>query len=323
MYDGTSSNISTVGHRRWCLDPNMKATGFGHTGQYTSMISFDESYGDEQYPYSYIPWPAVNTPVEFFTGPWNVSVDGSQYTLDASKIKVTMETSAGKIYTLTSANKSITQGYFNVNTGGYGYGPAIIFTPGVSFRGGDKVTVTISGLTDKLGNPEEIKYTVNFFWMTEIPLRGIKLNQTRITLKPSKSYQLRATLNPTDNTEVTASDIVWSSSNEEVAGVDENGLVEAYSEGTAKITAEAGGKKACTVTVGDLSYSGGSGSSGGGGSSSGGGGGSGSGGGGGGGGGARPSGSGVKVTGSAGPGNVAAPANLPSYVVRGAWTVQL
>ena len=35
--DGDTSNIDRIGHRRWCLDPRMQATGFGHAGSDTRM----------------------------------------------------------------------------------------------------------------------------------------------------------------------------------------------------------------------------------------------------------------------------------------------
>ncbi len=64
MDDGDSGNIDRVGHRMWCLDPRMRSTGFGHSGIYTAMWSFDSYQNDAEYPYSYIPWPAQLKPVE-------------------------------------------------------------------------------------------------------------------------------------------------------------------------------------------------------------------------------------------------------------------
>jgi len=43
MNDSDPSNIDRVGHRRWCLNPGMKRTGFGKDEAYSAMWSFDES----------------------------------------------------------------------------------------------------------------------------------------------------------------------------------------------------------------------------------------------------------------------------------------
>ena len=55
------------------------------------------------------------------------------------------------------------------------------------------------------------------------------------------TFQLNATVYPEDATEQT---ITWSSSDESIATVDENGLVTGVSEGKATIIAAAGGKQA-------------------------------------------------------------------------------
>ena len=73
-----------------------------------------------------------------------------------------------------------------------------------------------------------------------------------ITLTPGGSKQLTATITPSD---ATIADILeWTSSNQNVAVVDANGLISAIGEGTATITAKAcdgsGVYATCTVNVG-------------------------------------------------------------------------
>ncbi|MCL2088900.1 MAG: Ig-like domain-containing protein [Oscillospiraceae bacterium] len=81
-----------------------------------------------------------------------------------------------------------------------------------------------------------------------VPIVSVNLNKTYIMLSPDSSETLTAVINPADTTEDTT--ITWESSNEDVAIVDEDGLVTAISGGTAVITATAGGKSAsCTVYV--------------------------------------------------------------------------
>lgn len=36
--------VTSLGHRRWCLNPSMAATGFGQRGRYSCMYSFDRSH---------------------------------------------------------------------------------------------------------------------------------------------------------------------------------------------------------------------------------------------------------------------------------------
>ena len=80
-----------------------------------------------------------------------------------------------------------------------------------------------------------------------VPVEGISLNFSTKTLKQYETLQLSATVTPVD---ATNAEITWSSSNSNIATVSGNGLVKAIDEGTAVITAQAGGKTAtCTITV--------------------------------------------------------------------------
>ena len=75
---------------------------------------------------------------------------------------------------------------------------------------------------------------------------SITLSNDKITLQPGKNRQISATL----NSEIIYKKIIWKSSNEDVATVDEDGVVYAKNNGTAIITARADGKTAsCTVYV--------------------------------------------------------------------------
>ena len=80
-----------------------------------------------------------------------------------------------------------------------------------------------------------------------VPVQSISLNKTETVIEQGETETLIATVTP-DNAD-DASSVVWSSSNESVAVV-EGGVVTAVFEGTATITASAGGKSAtCQVTV--------------------------------------------------------------------------
>lgn len=82
-----------------------------------------------------------------------------------------------------------------------------------------------------------------------IPVTGVSLNMTTLTLSPNETYLLQANVTPTS---ATNKGVTWSSNNTTVATVLSSGLVTAKAEGTAKITVTTidGNKTAeCTVTV--------------------------------------------------------------------------
>lgn len=81
----------------------------------------------------------------------------------------------------------------------------------------------------------------------EIKVKSISLSKTKYKLNVGERFRLIATINPSNATNKT---LKWSSSNESVATVDENGEVIAVSEGTAIITVKSGNITAiCTITV--------------------------------------------------------------------------
>ena len=83
------------------------------------------------------------------------------------------------------------------------------------------------------------------------PVSGVTINRTSLTLTIGGSAILAATVSPED---ATNKKVTWSSSNEAVAKVDQNGEVTGVKTGTATITVttEDGGKTAtCDVTVTD------------------------------------------------------------------------
>ncbi|MGZ4106709.1 MAG: Ig-like domain-containing protein, partial [Tumebacillaceae bacterium] len=84
-----------------------------------------------------------------------------------------------------------------------------------------------------------------------VPVTSIALNKTTATIEANDMQQLTATISPTTATNAT---VTWSSSNNNIATVDANGVVHAVSPGTAVITAtnnDVGTVRTakCTVTV--------------------------------------------------------------------------
>lgn len=80
-----------------------------------------------------------------------------------------------------------------------------------------------------------------------IPVESVSLDKTELKLAKGGNAKLTATVLPADATDKT---VTWTTSKDKVAAVAADGTVTAVGEGTAVITATAGGKTAqCTVTV--------------------------------------------------------------------------
>lgn len=82
---------------------------------------------------------------------------------------------------------------------------------------------------------------------TNIPVSSVSLSKTSAELEIGNTLQLTATVSPSNATDKS---VTWSSSNTTAATVTPTGFVAANAEGTANITATAGGKSAtCKITV--------------------------------------------------------------------------
>ena len=178
MEDGDSSNIDRLGHRRWLLNPSMKATGFGYYNNYTAAYALDNSsaYSPE---YGVI-WPAQNMPTEYFNKdfPWSISMG---YAVSDSVEVELIRLSDNKTWKFS---KSSSDGYFNVDNGGYGKQGCIIFRPdGIErYVAGEKFRVNITGLSAPLS------YEVSFFDL--VPVTGISLDKTPSIIRLGKNLDL-------------------------------------------------------------------------------------------------------------------------------------
>ena len=80
-----------------------------------------------------------------------------------------------------------------------------------------------------------------------VPVTGVKLNASSITLSKNEKTILKTTITPSN---ATNNQVTWKSSNESVVTVDQNGTVTAKNYGTANITVTTNdGKKTATVKV--------------------------------------------------------------------------
>ena len=255
MYDGDSSNIDQMGHRRWVLNPSMTQTGFGAVEAYSNMYAFDRNGSEIS---DFVAWPAQNMPIELMNGsgtPWTVSLGSDYGKADFQKVKVTLQNlSTNKTYTFSGTKA---EGVFKVNTAGYGMANCIIFRPNsVSYNKASQFRVTITGLTKSDGtDAEPLSYDVNFFSLQDTPaeVSGVVLNKKELHLlldtEGKKKEQLFVTVKPSNAADKSVN---WKSNDETVAKVDEYGNVEAVGVGPATISATAvsnSKQDTCTVKV--------------------------------------------------------------------------
>lgn len=134
-------------------------------------------------------------------------------------------------------------------SGMYGSKSGTVFT--VKFKilkasGSSKLTLSTSENIDSNGKTYSASVSGGTVTVS-VPVTGIKLNKSSVTLKKGGTSQLTATVSP-DN--ATNKKVTYSTSNSKVAKVSSSGVITAVGGGTATITAKAGGKTAtCKVTV--------------------------------------------------------------------------
>ena len=178
MEDGDSSNIDRLGHRRWILNPSMKATGFGYYNNYTATYALDNSFGYS--PEYGVIWPAQNMPTEYFNKdfPWSISMG---YAVNDSVEVELIRLTDKKTWKFS---KSSSDGYFNVNNDGYGEQGCIIFRPdGIEkYVAGEKFRVNITGLSAPLS------YEVSFFDL--VPITGLSLDKTPNIIRLGENLDL-------------------------------------------------------------------------------------------------------------------------------------
>ena len=105
--------------------------------------------------------------------------------------------------------------------------------------------MTIYGVSDTYAQTYAADKGITFV-AQDVPATGISLNENQVTVQKYENFQLIATINPTNFTD----EVIWTSSDETVATVSEEGYVETYKGGTTVITVTAGNVSAtCKVTV--------------------------------------------------------------------------
>lgn len=170
MDDSDPSNIDRVGHRRWCLNPKMLKSAFGTVGNYAAMYAFDGSRKNTP-DWDYVAFPARGyMPIDLFGGrhAWSVSINMAKYAKPSKgDVKPVIQPVDEKMANIGGPLKL---DYFNVETNGFGSGPAIIFRPETfAVKADTRFKVTIEGLKAKNGKPATIEYLVHFADVRKAP----------------------------------------------------------------------------------------------------------------------------------------------------------
>jgi hypothetical protein len=166
MDDSDSSNIDRLGHRRWALNPGMRYTGLSYVDGFSALYSLDQSR-TVAVDYQAVAFPSgAAYPSDFFAADWawNVSVNPDLYQTPArNRVTLTLtEVSGGKTWNFGNGAKD---GYFNIETSGFGIPNCIIFRPqGISKYTG-AYRVEVKGLLTKAGTPVSLRYETTFFDM--------------------------------------------------------------------------------------------------------------------------------------------------------------
>jgi len=165
MYDSDTFNIRTVGHRRWCMNPQMKTTGFGQHTKFCTMWSMDNRRKKPPEP-PYIAFPPQGyLPVEFFSThhAWCVALN--------NKHVRSSENSRAAIFPLDEnlvpgePLKLAHHSFVGEAGPGADWGPenVLVFKPeSLDLTPGSRYAVEITGLTGKNDKEFKLHYVVQF-----------------------------------------------------------------------------------------------------------------------------------------------------------------
>ena len=183
----------------------------------------------------------------------------------SSNAKVAQVTSYGQVTAMAAGKAVITckakDGSGVFATCSAKVGPKNATSKAVTWKSSDKKIATVSSkgvVTAKKAGRVTITCTAkdgsNVYATCSVtvanPVKTIKLNKKKVTIKKKGSYLLKATVGPKSATNKA---VTWKSSNNKVATVSASGLVTAKKKGKVTITVKAkdGSKKSakCTITV--------------------------------------------------------------------------
>lgn len=183
MRDNSGSNLTSLGHRRWFLNPQMLYVGLGQAvtshSEYGKAYYFDYKVFDtsnEKTDFDFISWPSSgNFPLELLKAklPWSISLNSDRYALPNLEdvvVEITNPAGQTEIFSAVDNNASDLSGvgkYFGVSNQSYGYFPCIICNFGGNYREYTQpgsYHIKVAGLKSaQTGEPVSIDYRTNMF----------------------------------------------------------------------------------------------------------------------------------------------------------------
>lgn len=157
MDDSDSSNIARVGHRRWCLNPAMRVTGFGGAEGYGAMWAFDKSGRGAKGIDAVLYPPPGYTPMDYFGAghAWSATLlKGGTPRLDKLDVRVWR---LDEHYVREA--EPLALDHLGVAEPGPGTGSCIVFKPRARIAAGQRylVEVRLSG-----GRRPDLQWLVEF-----------------------------------------------------------------------------------------------------------------------------------------------------------------
>ncbi len=160
--DSDGANIEQLGHRAWCLNPELKVLGFGRRGRYAAMMCRDQSGRRDGIDYVCYPGPGYY-PLSYFAAsrPWSINFDWRKYSRSA------LARAELKFYRLDAKfmdAEELSLQSLSVSDQGMGLGYSLIFRPaGLELSEGASYRIFLRIPRAGRGDPEEINYMVSFF----------------------------------------------------------------------------------------------------------------------------------------------------------------
>lgn len=259
--DDGDANLAVLGHRQWLLNPEMAETGFGLANSESGMsyvLMYAHDMGNAGAQWEKVLWPAEGAfPVELMHAnlAWSATLNAGEYDLAHSEVQVTLSEATKGLSFRFNCTAGTGDGFCAVSDAGYGAGPCVIFRP--DFTGTDftdyeqnqRWTVRIDGLRRASGETAALEYTVEMTSTTPQKTVNVEITPLETSLAAGQTLQMEALVVPQYADDLS---VRWASSDENVAAVDENGLVTALSEGECEIIVQTadGCEDRCRLTVG-------------------------------------------------------------------------
>ncbi len=260
LRDDGDANLAELGHRRWALNPQMAATGFGLANaksgmSYVTMYAHD--LGNPAAEWESVPWPAPGAfPAELIHDhlAWSVTLNPAVYDLEDARIEIELTEADSGLSFLFRPTDGVGDGFCCLNAEGYGAGPCLIFRPDFTGTGftdyqqNQRWTVRVTGLVGHDGAALPMRYEVRLISLIPQDAVNVEISPLEAALSPGQSLTLTADVVPAWADDVS---VTWFSTDEAVATVDAAGKATAVGIGECEIVAATvnGCEDRCRVTV--------------------------------------------------------------------------